>query len=255
MLKRYARDCSQAVSNLWLVEDICDRSSTLSLDQQQLDDTKARVQVLLDRTEKLVRNNISELHKTIAPEVDRFNTALPSEPLTDIARRCEFLRNRILDELALEFYFKVHRGDIQLYGQKVPVGETVAKKFKRAAPEIIHASNCLALRQPTACVFHLMRAMEVAVRQLGKRLNLTINPQTTWGDLTSQMDPIIRSMPATTNAQRRKKDKWEEARVNLHHVRSVWRNSTMHPANSYTNDQARHIFNATRAFMNALCDL
>ena len=206
-------------------------------------------------TEKLVRNNISEFHKTIAPEVDRFNTALQSEPLADIARRCDHLKNRILDELAHEFYFKVHRGDIQLYGQKLPFGTAVAKKFKRAAPEIIHASNCLALRQPTACVFHLMRAMEVVVRQLGKRLHLTISSQTTWGQLTNQMDPIIGRMPAATNAQRRKKEKWEEARVNLHHVRSVWRNSTMHPANSYTNDQARHIFSATRVFMNGLCNL
>jgi hypothetical protein len=255
MLKRYARDCSKAVSNLWLMEDICDRSSTLPLDQQQLDDTKAQVQRLLGETEKLVRNNISEFQKTIAPEVDRFNTALQSEPLTDIARRCDHLRNRILDELAHEFYFKVRRGDIQLYGRKAPFGATVAKKFKRAGPEIIHASNCLALRQPTACVFHLMRAMEVAVRQLARRLQLTITAQTTWGQLTSQMDPIIRAMPAATNAQRRKKGKWEEARVNLHHVRSVWRNSTMHPANSYTDDQARHIFNATRVFMNGLCDL
>ncbi len=33
------------------------------------------------------------------------------------------------------------------------------------------------------------------------------------------------------------------------------RNSTMHPAASYTQDQARDVFTATRVFMNGLCDL
>jgi hypothetical protein len=113
----------------------------------------------------------------------------------------------------------------------------------------------LALQQPTACVFHLMRAVEIAVRQLSMRLNVTITPQSTWRQMTGQMDPKIRSMPTATESQKRKKNNWEAASMNLHHVGSVWRNNTMHPAASYTQGEARDVFTATRVFMNGLCDL
>jgi len=62
-------------------------------------------------------------------------------------------------------------------------------------------------------------------------------------------------MPDATERQNRKKNDWEAARANLHHVGSVWRNKTMHPNTSYTQSQARDVFNATRVFMGGLCDL
>jgi hypothetical protein len=97
--------------------------------------------------------------------------------------------------------------------------------------------------------------MEVAVRQLGKRMNLTITPKDTWRRITGNMDEKIKRMPDATDRQKRKKNAWEEARINLHHVGSVWRNRTMHLATSYTQSQAHDIINAVRVFMNALSAL
>jgi hypothetical protein len=73
--------------------------------------------------------------------------------------------------------------------------------------------------------------------------------------MTGNMDPKIKAMPETTERQKRKKNDWEAARANLHHVGSVWRNNTMHPAAFYTTPQAFDILNAVRVFMNGLCDL
>jgi hypothetical protein len=253
MMRNEALEFSKAVSDLWLMENICDRSASLELDEQQVRDTKLNVQNVLENIKRIcVRSNLGE---AIGPELDRFQAALQSKPLADLAQRCDHLRNRLLDELAQEFYFQVHRQDVQLYKQSAPFGEAVAKKFNRAAADIQNAGNCLALQQPTACVFHLMRAVEIAVRQLSKRLNVTITPQSTWRQMTGQMDPKIKSMPAATESQKRKKNNWEAASMNLHHVGSVWRNNTMHPAASYTQDEARDVFTATRVFMNGLCDL
>jgi len=253
MLKRDALEFGAAVSDLWLMENICDRSANLEMDDQQVQDTRLKVRKVLENIKRICV--LSNLDDAIGPELERFHTALQSKPFADIAQRCDHLRNRILDELAKEFFFQVHRQDVQLYGHKAPFGEAVTKKFRRAIADIENAGNCLALQQPTACVFHLMRAMETAVRQLGKRLNVTITPQTTWRQMTGQMDPKIKKMPTATEAQKRRRNNWEAASMNLHHVGSVWRNNTMHPAASYTQDQARDVFNATRVFMNGLCDL
>jgi hypothetical protein len=75
-----------------------------------------------------------------------------------------------------------------------------------------------------------MRAMEAAVRHLVKRLKVTIKPQTTWRQMTAQMDDKIKKQPEATDKQKNKKNEWEAARANLHHVGSVWRNKTTHPA-------------------------
>jgi hypothetical protein len=73
--------------------------------------------------------------------------------------------------------------------------------------------------------------------------------------MTGQMDDKIKKMPETTDVQKRKKNNWEAARANLHHVGSVWRNNTMHPATSYTPSQAHDVINAVRVFMCGLCEL
>ncbi|MGQ3301215.1 hypothetical protein [Reyranella sp.] len=141
------------------------------------------------------------------------------------------------------------------YGQKEPFGPHVAKRFPDASEDLENAGNCLALEQSTASVFHLMRAMEVAVRVLATRLGITIHPKDSWGLIVGRMDPKIRAMPDNTAAKKRKKDAWSGVASNLHHVGQAWRNSTMHPKKTYTQSEAREVYEAVRAFMTNLASL
>jgi hypothetical protein len=194
----------------------------------------------------------------VIPELDRVAILIGPEtfaPRLGISQAIVHLQSRIKDELASQSFFRVRPGDVGLYGQPALFGEAVAKKFKDSTQDIEAAGNCVALGRPTACVFHLMRAMEVAVRQLSKRLKVTITPQTTWRQMTGNMDPKIKAMPDATAQQKQKKNDWEAARTNLHHVASVWRNNTMHPATSYTRSQALDVLNAVRVFMSGLAAL
>src|SRR5207302_822968 len=104
-------------------------------------------------------------------------------------------------------------------------------------------------------VFHLMRAMEVAVKKLGKRLTITIHPKDTWGLIVGRMTPKIAAMKDDTPARKDKKDAWSEAAANLHHVGQATRNGTMHPKKTYTPQQSREVYDAVRAFMTALAAL
>jgi hypothetical protein len=200
--------------------------------------------------------------ESVLPELDRLErliwppyAGVPRPSLEAIAQAITNFVSRIQDELKNEYFFHLTQIDVRFYGQKTLFGEKVLKKFKKAAEDIENAGNCLALQQPIACVFHLMRAMEVAVRALSARLKITITPQTTWRQMTGQMDPKIRKMAETTIAQKRKRNDWEAASTNLHHVGSVWRNNTMHPATSYTRSQAWDVLNAVRVFMSGLAEL
>jgi hypothetical protein len=198
-------------------------------EELQLESTKLQVNTLL-------RHSFLRLHaKGFADGLDQL-----------LVRMDEDLRKR-------NFIF-VEPGWDAYYGKADAFG-LGSSKLKDCLPDIQRAGNCLAMQEGTACVFHLMRAMEMAVRKLSGRLNITVNAQTTWRILTGAMDGKIKNMPDTKDVDKRKKDKWAEARANLHHVGSVWRNNTMHPATSYTPSQARDVYNAVRVFMNALAEL
>jgi hypothetical protein len=194
----------------------------------------------------------------VVPELERIKILIGPQtfaPRLGISQAINHLLSRVKDDLSLQNFYRITPEDLQFYGRPHLFGEAVAKKFKGASMDIQNAGNCLALGQGTACVFHLMRAMELAVRQLSARLKVTIKPQTTWRLMTGQMDDKIKKMPETTERLKRKKNDWEAARANLHHVGSAWRNNTMHPATSYTQSQARDVLNAVRVFMGALAKL
>lgn len=121
--------------------------------------------------------------------------------------------------------------------------------------EIAAAASCLAVTQPTACVFHLMRAMEVVVKRLARRFDLPTGADVTWVVLTGNMTTKINSWKKDTVVQRKKKAAWSAAVSNLHHVGRATRNPTMHPAMSYTPKQAKQVYDATRAFMTEVAEL
>ncbi len=51
------------------------------------------------------------------------------------------------------------------------------------------------------------------------------------------------------------RDEWSGRHVNLYHVKQAWRNSTMHPKETCTSEQAKEVFDAVRVFMRQLATL
>lgn len=257
MLKLAALEFGRGLADLLLLEKTCER---LAKEPGLLAAAgMSEKQLFLEHATNVFGNLkrvciLSDLDD-ILPQIDRIARVIHTFDAAAVKASAEHLRMRLYDELKNEFYLQLVRSDVPFYGKKELFGPEVAKKFKDASGDIENAGNCLALRQPDACVFHLMRAMEIAVRQLSKRLKVTITPQTTWRHLTGLMDDKIKKLPENTHRLKQKKNDWEGARANLHLVGSVWRNNTMHPATSYTPSQARDVFNAVRVFMVALAAL
>jgi hypothetical protein len=256
MIESYGFIVAKAVVALLEAKTLC-FPLQLSPGERQLSDAEI-IRAIANGTHQMRQACIYCDMDGVLPQIDRLETWLsprPSQsipPRNALAQAISELVSRAQDELRQQFYFHLDQQDVRHYGQKAPFGEPVAKKFKQAVEDIERAGSCLALQQPTASVFHLMRAMEMAVRHLAKRMNVTITPQSTWRQMTGQMDHKIKAMPEATSRQKDKKNDWEEARANLHHVGSVWRNNTMHPATTYTRSQAHDVFNSVRVFMSSL---
>ncbi len=186
--------------------------------------------------------------KSINAEISRAKSTLKYiYSYEDVPNILTNLRTRFRDELTSSYF--LHVQDHDGYGLTDPFGSQVARKFPKASYDLVEAGNCLVLRRPTATVFHLMRAMEVIVQRLAKRLGIT-NLDREWGKLLSDISKAVEAMPKGV-----KRDKWSEAHTHLYHVKQAWRNDTMHPRQTYSEAEAKAIYTAVGVFAQALARL
>ncbi|WP_069095406.1 hypothetical protein [Methyloligella halotolerans] len=105
----------------------------------------------------------------------------------DVSGCYKNIQGRMFDELSLVSVFCIDRNRSKFYSADTPLfGESVEKKFKNAAFEVEEAGKCLALRRSTACVFHLMRVLEVGIRSVARSLSIddpTKAGEKNWGKI------------------------------------------------------------------------
>lgn len=197
---------------------------------------------------------LSDLMDDVGPQIARYEAALGGGILVErLAHLTSELRHRLFDVLRNDFLLHVEGRDVLLYGKTALFGAVVTAKFPKASEDIQAAGECLALRQATACVFHLMRVMEVGVRTLGKKLKVQISVETeTWNMILDHVSKAIKALPAKTAANKKRKAELAAVVASLDAVRIATRNEVMHPKQTYTREQAHDVFNATRAFMTHL---
>ena len=165
------------------------------------------------------------------------------------------LARRMCDELELNYYLALSLSERDLYEQISPLfGDEVEASFPIASEDISEAGKCIALGRYTASIFHLMRAMEAALTVLGNKLRVTVvdknNADLEWGKILSNLAAPIEKMPRGDSRQQ-----WSSAFSLLLHTKTAWRNPTMHPKQTYTEDQAKDILATTRSFINSLSAL
>ncbi len=83
-----------------------------------------------------------------------------------VERQVGELVSRFEDELKSHHFFYIPQGRFAHYMQPVAFGVEVTTKFPTASADIEEAGNCYAVGRNTACVFHLMRVMEIGIRAL-----------------------------------------------------------------------------------------
>jgi hypothetical protein len=165
------------------------------------------------------------------------------------------LKNDFRYTLAKRKFYSINSELLPYYGKPELFGAAVAKKFPKARNDVEWAGNCLALGEPTACVLHADRAMEIATRRLAKKLNITLNAKDSWGAVLGKMTDPIHRMPDNKPVEKRRKEKWAECRTNLYHVKMAWRDPGAHGTQSYTDKQARDFLKRTQDFMQQLATL
>ncbi len=204
---------------------------------------------------------LSEFSDWMGP-LDRLERSLnprendPLMPAFVIAQEVKHLIAGTRDLLEQSFYFHVDGQDVPLYINQSLFGDSVSSKFDLANEDIDEAGKCLALQRSTACVFHLMRVVELGVQKFGRKLKISLDPkQETWHQIMIHVNNKIASLPSKTAKDKKIKSRYAEAAVHLQSVRLAWRNEVMHPKQTYTRQEAHEVFYATRVFMASLAEI
>jgi hypothetical protein len=177
----------------------------------------------------------------------------------DVQQLEEELHGRLRDELEARICLMIETEKAKFFAEPHLFDTKdvkVSDHFPSAIYDIEEAGKCFALDRYTACVFHLMRVMEVGLRALGASLNdPTLDPKTnpTWGRILNRGDKEL-AKPANDRSPewRTKADFFEGAHATLRAVSIAWRNPTMHLEKTYNEERALDIFNAVKGTMRHL---
>lgn len=129
-------------------------------------------------------------------------------------------------------------------------GIDVIISFPSAIAEIDEAGKCFALGRHTACVFHLMRALEVPLAAIAKIL-LPNDPRPNWDPILAKIDSEL-DLPHKDRKIKGQTDFYAGVSSHMHAVKIAWRNRVMHVDAIFPEDRAKAIFDATVGLMNHL---
>jgi hypothetical protein len=154
---------------------------------------------------------------------------------------------------------------VEFFEQKKLFGNTVFRAFPEAREEIKDAGNCLAADLNTAAVFHLMRVVELGLRELAARLKakalIKKLKQTkipidlgTWEEIITTLEKKLDDLRLLTRSHKREQ-KIEiclELLKEFRSIKDLWRNKVMHTRAIYDAKQAESAFEHVRNFMQKL---
>jgi len=120
------------------------------------------------------------------------------------------------------------------YGEEL-FGKDVAKAFPSAEDEIKNAGNCLSADLFTAATFHLMRIVEIGLRELARELHVKKIKKNTpldyaqWKEVVNEIaDKLEKKLPTTKGSKKTAALQFKHDTLSDFKAFEVTRNEVMH---------------------------
>jgi len=168
----------------------------------------------------------------------------------EIVASIDEVERRIRDELDSELFVHVSSSAASFFESASPFGQKVEAKFPTISEDVSEACMCIALERFTACVFHLMRVMELLVQTFGTAIGVSLVATKNWQNILDEANKAIKAM----DAKQPKTKLYAEIAAHLYAVKLAWRNEVMHPKATYTGEEARRIFESVKVFAESLAE-
>lgn len=160
-------------------------------------------------------------------------------------------KNTIEWEMSEFLFFHMPPKQAEFYANGELFGVDVNAGFPSIQFDVVEAGNCFAMGRGTACVFHLMRIMEVGVQRLGAKLGVPLVGEKNWQNILNETNKAIKALPTKAPGA----VEMSQAAANLYAVKLAWRNEVMHPNDTYTLEEAENLLRQVKLFMGQLAQI
>jgi hypothetical protein len=167
-------------------------------------------------------------------------------------RDMESVEWRMTDELRRKHFLSLNSLEAEIFKNPREGWQEVIDAYPNLTTDLEEASKCLALGFDTACVFHLMRVMEVGLQLFGGKVGVAFPEAKVWQQILDQANKAIKTMPETSPEEKTTKSNHAELAAHLYNVKLAWRNEVMHPKASYKHEEAEEITRDVKKFMRHL---
>jgi hypothetical protein len=192
-----------------------------------------------------------DLKVSLHAAAEAINTFEKSKYFGDLGNGTEQLRNTIEWEMQSFLFFHVPPKQAEFYVQGELFGVDANAKFPSIQFDMVEAGNCYAMGRGTACVFHLMRIMEVGVQALGSKLGVKFTDQKNWQNVLDEINKAIKALPPKAPDT----VEMSQTAANLYSVKLAWRNEVMHPNGTYTLEEAENLIHQVKIFIGQLATI
>lgn len=181
--------------------------------------------------------------------IERYITS-GATSLPEMGRQLVEFHTRIIDELEGQHFLMIPADKAAIYTDPLRGWDDQIKAFGSSQTDIEEAQKCFVLQRFTACVFHLMRALETPLRLLSTELGI-VKHSPTWQAYLSVMEKAIAAkFPDKSKAHEEKRIYFSALEGQLRAIKTAWRNPTMHEiARVYTEEMAQELIVLVRGFM------
>jgi hypothetical protein len=180
----------------------------------------------------------------------------------DLANHCHFLVEAVEAELKMRRFAYVPVARALKLDNIDNDWANVQAAFPTSKEDIRDAIECYALDKHTACIFHLMRVSEHGLRQLARKLQVTLSDKgkkqpleyADWDKIVTAIRNKIsdaRKLPRGPTKEARLQS-WSEAADHCEYMKDNWRNAVSHTRKPYTPTDAMQASDRVHAFMSFL---
>jgi hypothetical protein len=200
--------------------------------------------------------SVDEINFILSQRVDD-----PKETYIGLRALLDSLTRRMEDEARRGTYLFMPAADAKYYydhnvrGSKRCFSDSVASAFPSAVLDLDKGGQAYAAGCDTACVFHMMRALEHGLRAMAQALRVKFPGKPieyqTWADVIKEISKKVAAIESKPRTKKRDADVefYGSAAAQFHFFKSAWRNHVMHSRLVYEHEDAAIVMRHTLEFM------
>jgi hypothetical protein len=200
---------------------------------------------------------LEQTAKYVSNVRDRLNAGV-CKTFGDYYEQVGILHDLALNEIEGTVFGFISKSHGKYFDQSALFGPKVNETLPGAQYDIKEAGNCYAHATYTACVFHLMRVLEIALHKLAKDLGIVFpssleleNWQNIIEKIESEISAREKQLPKGT-AKSEEMQYYSEAAKEFRYFKNAWRNHVSHSRVDYEIHDATKIMEHVRDFMQHL---